>query len=534
MKTLSSLSVVSAALLAVSCNGGPGMDLPVRIDDADLSHGEIILGDRLENPYSLENVKSAYCALYPTKSPGDIISTDYYVRFLPSDEQQLSELKNLGINMLDHPVDYEIVRDGDYYHDPSVGDGNITWQYAVVPLDFEFPDIRYEILDQCFISEHIPSTKASAADVAWARDVDWADVEAEAFRITGNASMLEEGATKGKGGDGVNPSGRITLIDPDANGGQPVGVSGVKVMCNVFVKFSSAYTDRDGYYTLPQKFTANLRYRLVFKNSKGFSIGFNSILFPASMSTLGKNPPSGVNICIDRNSERKLYLRSVVNNSAYDFLESCSDGSMGLSVQPPADVSMWLFDITDRSSTTMLHHGTVVDYLGLDELYSAVATIVGVFLPDITIGTKGVERYSEIYSTVVHELAHSCHFRMAGKEYWNKYMMYIINCAMRGQSMYGDGSLENAGYCEVGESWAYYVSSRMFKERYGGANPAFGIGQWFHPQVFTYLEDRGLTPGEMLSVLGTDVCSMAGLRTALTDAYPAKKTAINQIFNRYE
>lgn len=529
MKTLTSLFVFTAAMLAVSCNRGLDTDLPVRIDDSVLSHDEIVLGDRLENPYSLENVKSAYASLYPTKSPGDIISTDYYVRFLPSDDLQLSMLKDLGINMLDHPVDYEIVRDGDYYHDPSVGEGNITWQYAVVPLDFEFPDIRYEILDQCFIADHIPSTKA------YAGDVDWASVEAESFRLTGNAAMLGDNDTKGgKDAGGVNPKGRITIVDPDANGGQPVGVSGVKVMCNLFVKFSSAYTDRDGYYTLPQKFTSNLRYRLVFKNSKGFSIGFNSILFPASMSTLGMNPPSGVNICIDRNSERKLYLRSVVNNSAYDFLESCSDGSMGLTVQPPSDINMWLFDITDRSSTLMLHHGTVVDYLGLDELYSAVATIVAVFLPDITIGTKGVERYSELYSTVVHELAHSCHFRMAGKEYWNKYMMYIINCAMRGQSVYGDGSLDNAGYCEIGESWAYYVSSRMFKERYGGANPAFGIGQWFHPQIFTYLEDRGLSPDEMLSVLGTDVCGMSELRTALTDAYPAKKTAINQIFNRYE
>ena len=54
--------------------------------------------------------------------------------------------------------------------------------------------------------------------------------------------------------------------------------------CNVFVKFASTFTTRDGYYTIPKTFSSSPRYRLMFQNQKGFEIGFNLLLVPASLS----------------------------------------------------------------------------------------------------------------------------------------------------------------------------------------------------------------------------------------------------------
>jgi len=525
MKHCLSVFFLSAALLPSCSKDGFSSFDPVRVDDSELLHGEIILGDQLDNPYSIENVKSALRRLYPTKAVGDIVSTDYYVRFLPSDDAQLSELLQSGITLVDHPVDYTIVQDGDYYHDPSVSSDKITWQYAVVPLEYEFPEgIRYEILQNCFLSDHASSTKAMAG-------VDWDAVEQEAFRLTGNETMISP-ATKGSGK--VQPSGRITIVDPEVNAGQPVGLSGVKVVCNVFVNFSSTYTDRDGYYTIPKKFTANLRYRLMFQNMKGFTIGFNAILVPASVSTLGRNSPQGIDFTVDSSSERKLFCRSVVNNAAFDFYERCAP--QDLSLTPPAsDICFWLFNSMSSSSAVMLHHGTVLDSDSSNKIFAAFSSIVKFFSPDITIGTSGKTVYKEIYAAVVHELSHAGHFALVGKNYWDKYIGYIVRCNIAGEDMYGTGSLSGAGYCAVGEMWAYFMQNKMYMERYGCENPAFGSGYWFHPQILTYLEERGLSAKQIMAALAYDgVSSKETLQERLLDLYPDKMTEINQVFNRYD
>ena len=123
-------------------------------------------------------MEEALASVDPTKAGRIALDpTDLYVRFLPKDEAQYDALLALGLVLVDHPVDYRIVREGDWYHDPSVAEDDITWQYAVVPAGFVFPeDVRYELLDECFIADHAPSTKADG--------IDWAEVEREALSPT--------------------------------------------------------------------------------------------------------------------------------------------------------------------------------------------------------------------------------------------------------------------------------------------------------------------------------------------------------------
>ena len=293
-------TVMLCALLAACDKEGMAGDdyagLPA--GNTEIPHGMMVLGEKLDNPYTTENMKSAFAALYPTKSRDAVKTSHLYVRFLPENEAEFDILTEAGLDLVDYPVDYEILVDGDYYHDPSIEDGEFTWQYAVVPEDFVFPDMRYEILDECCITEYDPSVRSEDG-------IDWEAVEEEAFRLSGNGDMLQPATRAGK----VNPSGRITIVDEQANGGKPVGVSGVRVRCNVFVKISNAYTDRDGYYTIPKKFSANPKYRLVFKNEKGFAIGFNLILQPASASSLGRGSETGLSTTITKNSDRTLFFR---------------------------------------------------------------------------------------------------------------------------------------------------------------------------------------------------------------------------------
>ena len=74
--------------LLTGCQGEdvPGPD-GRRVDMTALSHGMIELGEKLEDPYTVENMQEAVARLYPTKASGIVITaTDLYVRFLPRTE----------------------------------------------------------------------------------------------------------------------------------------------------------------------------------------------------------------------------------------------------------------------------------------------------------------------------------------------------------------------------------------------------------------------------------------------------------------
>ncbi len=490
-----------------------------------LSHEMIVLGDKLEDPYSVRNMTKALASLYPTKAPRiDVSATDIYVRFLPETEAQYNMLERAGLALMDHPVDYQIVRDGDYYHDPEIPEDRITWQYAVVPRDFRIPPgIKHEILDECFIPDENMATRSPDG-------FDWAAVERESFRLTGNAELLQPLTRATEAG---KPSGRITIVDDAANGGKPFGVAGVKVVCNTFVKFASAYTDRDGYYEIGTTFSADVRYRLMFKNQAKFSIGLNKILVPASSSTLGKGTPQGKDETVTPASDRRLFCRCVVNNAIYDYISRCKEDDLGI-LAPPADLRVWIFQKIRPSSAAMLHHGAFVENDLLTSMVGEYIPLVKIFLPDVTIGASGKDTYARLYSETVHEMAHASHFAQVGKEYWDKFIEYILTAfASSGGDVYGSGSGNGAGHCEVGEMWAYFLQNKIYHDRYGGAMPENGNAYWFQPQILRYLNERGMSVSQIFSALGEDVTDKASLRRSLLALYPEFQAVIDQVFARY-
>lgn len=519
------LIAVAAALSLAACSKSsyeleyPGSQA-VRL----VPHDEIVLGKHLDNPYTVENMTKALASLYPTKAGRvKIEPTDLYVRFLPLGDEQYRMLQDMGVEMLDHPMDYEILREGDYYHDPEVEAEGITWQYAVVPKDFEFPEgINYEKLQDCYLSENDPGTKVDG--------FDWEEIEREAFRLTGNAGMLSEPLTKG---GGVVPQGRICIVD-DRYPSEPIGVKGVMVSCNVFIKFGTAYTDENGFYRMNKSFSNNPRYRLVFKNRKGFGIGFNLILIPASISTLGKESPEGLSCTIDRTMNSALFTRSVVNNAAYEYYDFCSEDGLVMKT-PPADLRLWLLHLTSASSSIMLHHGAIIDNSIIGKFLGQYAALVKIFLPDITIGVREWVDYASIYADTVHECAHASHYAAVGNDYWDSLEFFELKAFVTsGGINYGLGVEEDHGICEVAEMWAYYVETLMYSKRYPDEGRVFGGSFWFYPQIFSYLDERGLSRFKIFRSLEEGVDSRETLQSSLLSLYPSFKSSILQAFSRYQ
>lgn len=517
--------LLAAALLAASCD-------PVEVwtgnpvnpeNDLD-THGMIVLGKKLEDPFTVENMSKAFASVYPTKAGRVVMQpTDLYVRFLPENQEQYDRLAAMGVQMLDHPVDYEILREGDWYHDPGIEEGKITWQYAVVKTGFDFPsDIRYEKLDDCYIAANDLSTKADG--------LDWEAVEREAFRLTGNGGMISS-ETKGGTASGT-PEGRIAIVD-EFFGNEPEGVRGVKVSCNSFVKFANAYTDKDGNYKMDKTFSSKVRYRLVFKNAKGFAIGFNLILVPASTSSLGQGEPSGMSVCIDSGSERKLFTRSAVSNAAWDYYEKCKGENLTMKT-PPANLRIWLFQHIGAGSAPMLQQGAWVDSSVLSDYLGDAMSLLKIFLPDVTIGLKHLDSYAQIYTETIHELSHASHFMQAGVDYWTRFISFVLHSFVSsGFVTYGVGTEKDHGYCEVGEMWAYFNESLMVREKYDH-NYVSGTSFWFYPQIFLYMEERGVNRYQIFNALTSDVNSRDVLQKKLVSLYPEHKSMINQAFARYQ
>ena len=125
------ISLILAAFALLSCSKyGADLENEVRGNRLqNLSHEMIVLGQRLENPYKTENMSKALASLYPAKAGLVAVDpTDLYVRFLPENQEELEQLKEADIHLLDHPLDYDILVEGDWYHDPEVPDGEVTWQ----------------------------------------------------------------------------------------------------------------------------------------------------------------------------------------------------------------------------------------------------------------------------------------------------------------------------------------------------------------------------------------------------------------------
>lgn len=520
------LCILTLAVLA-SC----GKDLPQGPDPrapyGEIGHGMIELGEKLEDPYAVENIEKALRNLYPVKSERtDIHPTDLYVRFLPRTGEDLEALRESGLYLLDHPMDYRIVKEGDWYRDPEVEDGAITWQYAVVDRNFTFPEgIVHQVLQKCYISEHDPATRA-------ADGIDWEAVERESYRITGNGDMLLP-QTKA---EPQAPQGRITMTDPLFCEGKPVGVSGVMVACNVFTKICVTHTDRDGYYSMDKTFTSDPRYRLVFQNSKGFSVGINLILLPASVSTLGKGGPGGIDYNITEADDAALMRRTAVNNAAYDYYSRCIPTDLGIT-PPPGDIRIWIIPFLECSSAPMLHHGAGLDHRLIKEYAQEFAPVLEMFLPDITIGTKLSGSFADIYEFTVHELSHASHFTnvcSSDTSWWTAFITYIVSSYIQDRhTPYGHGDAEGAGHCAVGEMWAFFLGSSIYKDRYGGGMPQYPDYLWFRPEILGYLYERGTSRQEIFRALKPEVKSVDGLQKALTQMYPEREELIADTFARY-
>lgn len=532
--------LVPVLLCLVSCmreqtDGYSGMN---QAEEKNVFGETTVLGERLDNPYSLANMQEALDELTKTKSTFSSRNQEklranwIYVRILPKDSTDLRIIDGLNLDLFDYPLDYEIKVYGSSYHDPSIPEGEPTWLYTRIRPDMAVPEkLTWEILDECFIPDDDVHTKSSDSFF-------YEELEKLAL-VRAGIQLDDTPQTKAARSENY-PYGTVK-VDASGSGGM-LPVKGAKITCNVLLKIASTYTDKNGSYSIQTPFYSKPVYHLEFDNVKNFTIwdGIN-FLSPADIN-YGKQSIRYFHIGIPKGS--KEYDWATYNNAGYDYYETCAEYGVPT---PPSNLKIMTFYDGDSmyqwGSAPMLRrlggvridsNSKLVDIISnifFIPVSTVLMTVFKIATPDIFITSSNQFSYKDKYWLAWHELSHASHFRVAGIDFWQKAASAILT---RGFN-YGAKTDDHSGLIDIMEAWAFaFTGDTMYK--FGEASSIlskrgrFTSGEEFHYHLMAYLLDRNvLTPSQLINLLKSDVNSYETFKKRLLLAYPAKKTQIENI-----
>lgn len=473
----------------------------------------IKLGKKLENPYSVKNMRMAYVNLKKKmdqnqktygsqilKDSSEITTTDYYVKFWVENDGQKQLLLADSLNLSEVPLDVEIEQEGDYYVDEKTEIKEAQWLYASVVKDYQFPDgISYEKVEDLFLVEPSSTEEESGEDdskittIAGKTGISKKflfDLEDEALRLTGN---FEDSAGVEADKSKKTPQGYVKVYNTVTKKMDPV--VGVKVKTRRWFKWAKGWTNSSGYYKVNRGYRRDVRYTVVFKNTKGFKIWPSFLSVSASRYRAGKHSRYGHNINFHTSSVGWRW--ATVNNAVLRYFALCNQLGIGL---PPSNLRIAVTGGSGASSTPMLRrvwgyfgfntHSQVASFLsnisGVTWSSNGVALLIKYALPDVIIKGNSKKGTMRVSSLVFHELGHASHFRKVGSGYWTRYINYIISYGRIGDP-YSDGHGKNAEVCGIGEMWGNYLSAVMIDMEFPNNNNYFDKDEdWYNPG---FLED---------------------------------------------
>lgn len=125
------------------------------------------IGKKLENPYSLENMRKAYESLEKKgllktdgnsrqnlPPPNPILPNYLYVKFDPKNPTEEAKLKRDSTRVLfDYPLDYEFT-DEELDSRPELPEGNVPEYYAAILINSEEAgEAQYQLIEELYIPE---------------------------------------------------------------------------------------------------------------------------------------------------------------------------------------------------------------------------------------------------------------------------------------------------------------------------------------------------------------------------------------------
>ncbi len=405
--------------------------------DDNFAQDLMVLGRKLKNPYSVDNMKLAYESLrskFPVLTETlNIRPTHLYVKFTPASQEEYQYLESItDVELFEYPLDYEILKRGVYYRDPNTADGLPNPQYASVPVGYTFPNVSYEILEELYIPELVENENLlGTVDALIDQSLILTDnLVGEVLRF----SFLRRPSR-------WNPDGFIRTFDNITNGLIPL--QGVKVRVRRWFTVKTAVTDARGYYRTGS-YRRPVNYSIKWENDSYWDIRDGWI---GQAKYDGPQQKGRWNLDIERWFGKTLGFATIHRGLQRYFYRDI----VGLK-RPGHQTKL----------KVNYHHdsqGTGVNWGNWDG--------TGLF-PDIRIfgrSNNGGNRHpvNVLLSTTIHEIAHTSHLELIGNlqyvqvakqiyESWADAVEFFVTrqeYLELGQINYDDPSLDNSGANDV-------------------------------------------------------------------------------------
>ena len=385
-----------------------------------------VLGERLENPYSVENMRIALENLQNSNENNrmgdgiEISTTHLYLKFKPQNEEELSLLQqDSTLNLYSYPLDYELLDGVDDYHDPEVPEDQPTYQYCAVPVDKALPEVSYEILEELFIPDDYSDDNEGQRFAS--EEVTDALVD-EALRITDNFEP-EEYHENQRRARKWRPAGKITVWDDDKR--QYIGLHGVKVRARRWFTTRTGIANSKGEYSCNGKFRRKANYSITWMR---YHFTVRKGLISARYNGPKKKGDWNLNIKDGRQEYYATIFRAVHHY--------CYKDIKGLR-RPPQN-SFWTHTLKIKAHYESNINGcSFVPNFGFLDLDSPIKF----YNPQ--------HSSSKIYATVIHDIAHASHCWSLN---WTNYL-----------------NVENI----IIESWARGVEWELTRMIYSGYEPQY-------------------------------------------------------------
>lgn len=388
------------------------------------------LGKQLENPYSIENMRKALANLRAngrTTGDFDIETTDLYIRFMPADSLEYDIIaSDTTIELFDHPLDFEVEQEGNWYHDPSVPDHLPTYQYCVVKPNHIFPNtIKYEILAELFIPEELDNNTEEGSRIESKLDFLYA-LEDEALRITNNwEEPIGEELGSNVRTSRWNPSGRVRVMEQRGGTNRNwLPVENIKVRVRRWFTVKTDYTDSNGNYKVNHRFRRSVNYSIKFETP------YAKISNYLGWDTKHDGPKIKGDWNVDFNWHSESWVRATLINSIVEYRVQYHRTG----IKNPYPISYW----AGGEAIDKINVRAVFDE-GTGNHWPLRTNVIKIFT-EFTRG-RGNKETDDLYSIAFHELGHQSHWKL------NRWNITWSNKIMR-------------------ESWASYIEHIFIQQYY--------------------------------------------------------------------
>lgn len=525
MKTLRRLCVtIVGLLLLVGCEDRSedlsNTEIPENIASSNTTINQeqltpVILGEKLENPFSVKNMQKALNSLIEetdelenagvSKRNAEILEispTDWYICFKVDSTQFHTLISDTTLALSQVPLDREIIQHGDYLEEFQKSE--IKTLYTTVKPGYTNPNgIDFEILEELFIPENseLYSEDSEVEKRSLSSDYFGDDFVSlllkKSFTITGNERFLASTSQvekrqliQGKK-TSYYPEGKISF--QTTKGYEPV--KGVKIVMWRWFTRINAVTDKNGYFISTTKLNKilignNVQYYMNMTGQNGNQKWhldanlFGVLCFWVNEYNLGSGSPDYVEFKID--ASHKAWRQCLANNAIYDYVTYVR--SEGLTL-PPNNLRIAVgdngvacsaplfnkyfnaeFEVLLNLAETIINYHISPKVLYLSELIPPLTLLK----PDIMVNcTNDYEEYNSVYSSIWHELNHGAHLQAMinnkGKDFATKYWTTVVhqeafNSLKDMKNTYGQKGDDNWEYIALAEGWANFRQYKMCKK----------------------------------------------------------------------